>query len=112
MTEYQLIVEAFENCGETVQSYSGRGMYGKRCLGVTCDNPMATLLSMIDSFTSQAGDMGEVQDLIQELGRPQTDSMGLSSILYFPDVEWQEPEHDDECDHGASLDDHCDDCPE
>jgi|SRR6478752_2189543 len=104
---FNQIIEAIENCGETPTDYSGRGMYGKRCLGVVCDNPMATLLSILDSFASGANELSEVQELIQELGRPQTDSMGLSSILYFPDVKWQEPEL---CEHGIDLGEDCGHC--
>lgn len=65
------------------EDYSGRGMYGRSCIGIVCDNPLSTLLALfayiIDSDDSIGG--SEVQ---YALGKPEEDGMGMSSILYFP----------------------------
>ncbi len=48
--QFTTISEAFENSDSTTNRYSGRGMYGKQCLSVTCDNPMKALLDAIACF--------------------------------------------------------------
>lgn len=55
------------------REYSGRGMYGKECVGVRTDYPNATLADIVEE-TGYA-------DLIRS---HRVDSMGLSYILYFP----------------------------
>ena len=65
------------------EDYSGRGMFGSRCVGIVCDNPLSTLLELfafiVDSDDGISGD--EVQ---YTLGKPEEDSMGMRNILYFP----------------------------
>lgn len=65
------------------EDYSGRGMFGSRCVGIVCDNPLSTLLELfafiVDSDDGISGD--EVQ---YALGKPEEDSMGMRNILYFP----------------------------
>lgn len=66
--------------------YSGRGMYGRKCVGITCYSPLATLADLfayiVDSDDEICG--GEV---LETLGKPKMDSMGMEKILYFPNVE-------------------------
>lgn len=67
-------------------SYSGRAMYGRRCLGF------------------RAEDEGPIWQLALALGQegveipaPSTDSMGRGIIFYWPDIEYQgDDEEDDE----------------
>jgi len=49
------------------KDYSGRGMFGKTCYGIVCDNP---------------------GDVIAQVGLPgaRQDSMGKSAIVYWPSV--------------------------
>lgn len=65
------------------EDYSERGIYGRSCIGIVCDNPLSVLLALfvyiIDSDDGIGG--SEVQ---YALGEPKEDSMGMSSILYFP----------------------------
>ena len=63
------ILEAAETLGLNVREYSGRGMYGRTCIGVRTDYP---------------------EDLIAEAGvkGARTDSMGKSEIVYWPSVEF------------------------
>jgi hypothetical protein len=48
--------------------YSGRGMYGKTCLGIVCDNPIHII-----EEAAQRGLLGA-----------KIDSMGQDSIVYWP----------------------------
>lgn len=59
----QKFIKKAEAAGYTVRTYSGRGMYGRECPGVTVDN---------------------ANDFIAEMGMKglKVDSMGLSQIVY------------------------------
>ena len=61
------IIRIIENAGYEPRSYSGRGMYGKYCLGV---------------------DLPEISGLVRLGGvpLPTTDSMGKGIIAYWPRV--------------------------
>lgn len=65
------------------EDYSGRGMFGSRCVGIVCGDPLSTLAELfafiVDSDDGISG--GEIQDA---LGKPEEDSMGMRNILYFP----------------------------
>lgn len=56
--------------GLTVRSYSGRGMYGKECVGITTDDP--------DEIVASCREHG--------LSIPARDSMGLKTICYWPNI--------------------------
>lgn len=77
------INELFADIGAT-RSYSGRGMYGATCLGVSTDDT-------IGKFVADAIDQAELFDvdltaLAWVFRRMRSDSLGLGSILYFPGV--------------------------
>ena len=65
------------------EDYSGRGMFGSRCVGIVCDNPLSTLSAFFAYIIDSDDNIGgcEVQDA---LGNPEEDSMGMRNILYFP----------------------------
>lgn len=62
--------------------YSGRGMFGRKCFGVVCDDPLSIAIMLADAIRDTECFVGAYD----ELGTPRMDSMGLSSILYFPSV--------------------------
>jgi hypothetical protein len=84
--ELEDAVGYFDNA--EIISYSGRGMYGRQCLGITFD-------SMKDAFDF-ALCVGEENDLSLALSRPTFDDMGLGIVVYWPRVE--APEGLDESD--------------
>ena len=62
--------------------YSGRCMYGYTCFSITCDTPMSTLVQLCDCIR----DCG-FSNAYNVLGSSRQDSMGMSSVLYFPYAE-------------------------
>lgn len=69
-------IEAIRNAAEAVDgkvrpSYSGRGMFGRTCYGVSCQDASACI-----EETAALGVRGARQD-----------SLGLRSIVYWPSVE-------------------------
>ena len=66
--------------------YSGRCMYGSKCFGLVGLSPV----SMGMELASHLAHNDEVE-LADRLARGvRQDSMGLDSIIYFPNVEWNE----------------------
>lgn len=65
--------------------YSGRGMYGSTCPGITVNGGMEPfeLALALAEYVSETEDVGpyELGDI---LGGSRTDSMGLGYIIYFP----------------------------
>ena len=80
------VISAIENAGYEARSYSGRGMYGKTCLGVTLGPGQSVLEFAFDVLQETRPE--EVSEVIDILRRPRQDSMGLGMILYWPDVPW------------------------
>jgi hypothetical protein len=88
--------EAFKSSVYEVRSYSGRGMYGKSCLGVVCDSPVDAILDAIIEFVAGNTDQDTTIEFIDELRNYRIDDLGLSTILYFPYIEWEDDQMIDE----------------
>lgn len=82
-----IIKEFCEDNGyEFRDDYSGRGMYGKICVGIVGDfNPLWLVLCLADVIRDSVTD----DDICAEdfLGEPRQDSMGKQIIVYFPKLE-------------------------
>lgn len=70
-----------------MDSYSGRGMFGRQCLGITFN-------SMGDAFRFAL--LLDDEDLTLMLSAPRFDNMGLGIVIYWPDVEAPEGIGEDE----------------
>ena len=57
--------------GEVRDNYSGRGMFGRTCYGIDCDDPNEAI--------EEAGRLG--------LRGARVDNMGKGYIVYWPDVQ-------------------------
>lgn len=91
----QIALEAMLNQGEDihVRSYSGRFMYGKECLAVTVDRGFNDH-QLIALAVSQPGvDVKAITDALQDTRQ---DSMGLGTVLYWPNVPYVENEEVEE----------------
>lgn len=84
------LVMAVENSGiegVRVRSYSGRGMYGESCVGVSVDN-LGEFIQVVASATLIASENDDEDGFVQALGRMNSDSLGRGSIYYWPGVDW------------------------
>lgn len=80
----ELLKEYCENEGLNYrENYSGRGMYGKSCVAIDCDNPLETLAGIFAYLVDSDDDI-RGYDVLMALGAPKTDNMGAGSVLYFP----------------------------
>lgn len=66
--EQEKLWEAAQNNDRSLRTdYSGRGMFGKTCWGIVCDDPIDTI--------TEVGIKGY-----------KTDNMGYSVIVYWPNI--------------------------
>lgn len=65
--------DALEDAGYEVETYSGRAMFGKRCVGVIIDS---------------AADLFELGRSLHDtqIGTPTLDNMGRKLIAYWPHI--------------------------
>lgn len=81
-----ILLEEFcdENGYTFYPDYSGRGMYGKTCLGIGLDADITPFKLGLELAEFAGRKNVEVDELLDWLGRSCMDSMGLGSIIYFP----------------------------
>lgn len=60
--------------------YSGRAMYGARCVGVVVDNPGKLMLL--------GAELERMEQSVEPFLRPRTDNMGYDLIVYWPNYDW------------------------
>jgi hypothetical protein len=95
--------EIIEDAGYSPRSYSGRGMYGKECLGAELTSQskigrfISDVLNHIDIGEEDAPD-DELQVVAEAFRSMQWDSLGLGMIVYFEWVEYKD-EYGDEDDY-------------
>ena len=91
---YTISLELLEELAQEVDGnirtdYSGRGMYGKTCVGIVVDN----LLALGGAITSVIED----EELRKELTtNSNTDSMGYDTIVYWTRVTCPDADEEDE----------------
>ena len=105
--------EACEDSGDVEfrESYSGRAMYGRACVGIVgsmqdclrviaqvvvnmTEDVFSTAIDAADGEENAAYDLNDkVQEMQTELLRFSYDSMGLDVIIYWPSIK---PESEDE----------------
>jgi hypothetical protein len=99
MIEGAIFVKAAEEAGYSVRSYSGRAMYGKKCVGIDVEQGINEAQVAADIMVSAAGMDPEdsagsiVERLIDfqsAFSAMRSDSMGLGIIIYFPRMEWED----------------------
>jgi hypothetical protein len=78
--------------GRFTNTYSGRCMYGKKCCGITTDEPLQTVMQI--GYLIGTNNLGDCDQF-----SPRMDSMGRSTIVYFPDIQddGEEDEENDSC---------------
>lgn len=69
---------------EIYENYSGRGMFGRTCLGVTVRNGYS-YMEMLIKLTRYL-DKNNLEDKDSELEGVSVDDLGLDTIVYFPNM--------------------------
>ena len=91
----------FESVDVQCRSYSGRGMFGKNCLGVDIDRHsslgevFASVLEAIANRDCALNELG-LEQAAEALRGMSQDQMGLGIIYYFPRVPFVSEDDDEE----------------
>lgn len=88
----ETFIEIIETAGYEARSYSGRGMYGRSCVGISLDRGESAFTA--GARLAHACDSNDDAEEIAELS-PSSDSLGLGSILYFQEFVWPESQTND-----------------
>jgi hypothetical protein len=121
MNLQKLIKSACEDSGlaEFYNAYSGRGMYGKQCVGITGDKSqcMQVLAEVIKASKDEVAiDDGVLtfEEIVDTLMEFEQDSMGRSDVIIYwrtlPPIEETEPERDGQPDEAQEWHDFDPDC--
>jgi len=98
---YYIFQSMLEEAGYNPRSYSGRGMYGKSCLGVEINGNVGKLFAKIVEELSYV-DRNEVgsgyifEEVSEAFENMETDSMGLDTIVYFPGTPFVDSEAEED----------------
>jgi hypothetical protein len=103
--KFKALIQAIEEAGYEARSYSGRCMYGKSCVGVTCGRTEAFSLGVKVGAALAASGEEEAESSVDALADlwVQTDSMGHDMIVYFPGVAWESEEDESEDEDGEEV---------
>ena len=108
-------VELLEQAGYEPQSYSGRCMYGARCVSVNIDRGVSAAkvaAEVMREAVSQTLDNApddmiadeltdRIDALASVLSETREDSMGLGGVVYWPDVKWEKSDDEEPADEEA-----------
>ena len=100
--ELKLLKSLIEAAGYEAYSYSGRGMFGRKCVGLTCPDVNTAIADLFEAvFYADVEDVANEEEeyearmsthhaLCKVIRKSASDSMGLDKVLYFKFVEWQD----------------------
>ena len=83
---HERLIEIIADADFTPAPYSGRGMYGRRCVSFVIENETPLNHALAD-LVEGAVDTDEASDILRGMMR---DSMGRGAVLYWPAVSWPE----------------------
>lgn len=79
--------------------YSGRGMYGRECIGYTGDYPTLAALEIGSRLAwhaaGDAEDLFEIREALSLLGEPAVDGMGTRTVTYWPNLAYADTDSAD-----------------
>lgn len=79
------LIDLLEAAGYFARSYSGRAMYGARCVGVDLDDAGELFKLGVKIGLASVGSQVE---LARDLAAPNTDGMGRGIIAYWRWIPW------------------------
>ena len=94
-TDIKNAIDNFDSSVTLHATYSGRGMFGRKCFGISGRGSSAfVLMQLMQTLLSQS-ELTLVA-FVEDLSPHQisSDNLGLDTIIYWPDVEW--PDLDEE----------------
>ena len=75
--------KVLEDAGYEPRSYSGRGMFGTRCVSISGNSISAWKVASSLWFNN-------FDEIDLDVPEPRQDQLGLGIVLYWPTIEWTE----------------------
>ena len=103
--ELKQLKALIEEAGYEAYPYSGRGMFGRKCVGLTCPDVNTAIADLFEAvFDCDVEDVANEEEeydarmsvhsaLCDALRLSAQDSMGYDRVLYFKFVEWQDEQN-------------------
>lgn len=109
MIDASWVKEALSESGFRIREYSGRFMYGRRCVGIECDTHHTEYEAIACLIEAMPEDRHrEKRALADMIAGARSDSLGLGTILYFPSIrwtdEWEESDEDTDSEDDSDED--------
>lgn len=94
----QEALSCLEDTGDvTIRTdYSGRGMYGKKCVGVVVSDQQEFLGNFTYELLQITNTLNDLRDLPDFFKEMKSDNMGHDVILYWERFSWDEEEEDED----------------
>lgn len=96
----QILIDAFGDTEFRAMRYSGRGMFGKECVGALGrGSPLEIMAALVEALPASLPEIAEdgeravddFADLITDLMRDaRSDSLGRGTVIYWPQIAWPE----------------------
>jgi hypothetical protein len=79
------LVDILQSAGHEPYAYSGRGMYGKECVGVDLHCEVLNFAADVIEAMAICGEADENGEMVAKaLRNARSDSMGRGTVVYFP----------------------------
>lgn len=90
-------IEILSDCDYEAFSYSGRGMFGERCVAISghLDVP-DVMVDIMLAMVENCYDNGDMRAILEILKDTHTDNMGRGHVLYWPSAVMSVDEEVDE----------------
>ena len=90
ISDIEDVLWAVDDCADIRTDYSGRGMYGESCFGITFDGG-----GNVFGFALRLGkEHPELAEKFAKAGLPRQDSMGLGTIFYWERLSCEEDDEE------------------
>jgi hypothetical protein len=92
--EPEKLIELIEATAYEPRSYSGRGMSGSECVGVSGDT--FGILGSIIQANAENHNPAAWEDIANLIESTRTEALGHNMIVYWPDIAWPDEESEGE----------------
>lgn len=90
MSNFTDAIRVLEALGYEPRAYSGRGMYGKRCVAIELTDQAELWKLAVDIGSTMEKVFSFSWSTITDIRRPpKIDSMGRGIVAYWPSIEWE-----------------------
>lgn len=86
----KILMRAIEQSGQLALPYSGRGSFGREWISFTVA-PDENMLGIVAQMVAYAREEDQ-EALVEAFENAKTDSLGRSTVVYFPSYAWEQRE--------------------